>query len=117
MRTISRLTRACSKLVKLRNEKLAELQEQYGVTEDTPSYQNYVLEPFNKGLDALTTQVTKDRVTWMDSNQPRVISNNLGQLLETSLSTGRLEITQPDGTVITYQRTPGNEWEFRFVIG
>lgn len=102
-----------SKLVQLRNEKLLELQEQYGVTEDTPSYQNYVLEPFNKASDALTSQVTKDRVTWMDSNQPRVISNNVGQLLETSLATGRLEITQPDGTVITYQRTPGNEWEFR----
>ena len=50
----------------------------------------------------------------MDGSQPpRVISNNVGQLLETSLATGRLEITQPDGTVITYQRTPGNEWEFR----
>ena len=102
-----------SKLVKLRNEKLQELQDQYGVTEDTPSYQNYVLEPFNKGSDALTSQVTKDRVKWMDTNQPRVISNNVGQLLETSLATGRLDITQPDGTVITYQRTPGNEWEFR----
>ena len=58
-----------SKLVQPRNEKLLELQEQYGVTEDTPSYQNYVLEPFNKASDALTSQVTKDRVTWMDPNR------------------------------------------------
>ena len=100
------------KLVQLRGEKLAELQEMYGVSENDPSYQNYVLEPFNKASDALTSQVTKDRVKWMDSNQPRVIGNNLGQLIESSLRSNTVDITQPDGTTVTLTRTPGNEMVF-----
>ena len=100
------------KLVKLRSEKLQEMQGLYGVSENDPSYQNYVLEPFNKASDALTSQVTKDRVKWMDSNQPRVIGNNLGQLIESSLSSKTVDITQPDGTTITLTRSPGNEMLF-----
>lgn len=100
------------KLVQLRSEKLAELQGLYGVSENDPSYQNYVLEPFNKASDALTTQVTNDRVKWLDANQPRVIGNNLGQLIQSSLSSNTLEILQPDGTTITLTRTPGNETLF-----
>ena len=100
------------KLVQLRSEKLAELQGLYGVSESDPSYQNYVLEPFNKASDALTTQVTNDRVKWLDANQPRVIGNNLGQLIQSSLASNTLEILQPDGTTITLTRTPGNETLF-----
>ena len=89
------------RLVELRNAKFAELQQVYGVDENTPSYQNYVLEPFNKGSDALTTKVTNDRVKWMDDNQPRVVANNLGQLIQTSVTNGTVESTLPDGTVVT----------------
>jgi len=102
-----------SKMVQLRSEKLNELKDLYGVDEGDPSFQSNVLQPFNKASDALTSQVVKDRVKWLDTNQPRVISNNVGQLLETALATGRVDIPQPDGSVVTMTRTPNNEYEFR----
>ena len=93
-----------SKLMQLRNAKLQQMSQMYGVSEDTPSYQNYVLKPFNQGSDSLTSQVMKDRVKWMDANQPVIISNNVGQLIQSSLQTGQVDVRGPDGTVYTVQQ-------------
>ena len=93
-----------SKLMQLRNAKLQQMSQMYGVSEDTPSYQNYVLKPFNQGSDSLTSQVMKDRVKWMDSNQPVIISNNVGQLIQSSLQTGQVDVRGPDGTVYTVSK-------------
>lgn len=89
------------RMIELRNQKLEEINQQYGVDENTPSYQNYVLRPFNSSSDKLRSQVMSDRVKWMDDNQPRILGNNLGQHLQTSLSTGTVNVEMPNGDVVT----------------
>ena len=90
------------RMIQLRNQKLQEISEQYGVDENTPSYQNYVLRPFNSASDKLRTQVMSDRVKWMDTQQPSIIANNVGQLLQSvyGQDVPTIEIETSDGNVL-----------------
>ena len=56
-----------SKLVKLRNQKLSGDQEQYGVDGRHAELSELCAGPFNSSSDKLRSQVTKDRVKWMDA--------------------------------------------------
>ena len=90
------------RMIQLRNQKLQEISEQYGVDENTPSYQNYVLRPFNSSSDKLRSQVMSDRVKWMDTQQPSIIANNVGQLLQSvyGQDVPSIEIVTSDGNVL-----------------
>ncbi len=90
------------RMIQLRNKKLDEINRQYGVDENTPSYQNYVLRPFNSASDKLRSQVMSDRVKWMDMQQPSIIANNVGQLLQSvyGQDVPTVEIETSEGNVL-----------------